>query len=134
MEFVNITLPHPPQRVIPPASSQKRCLRLAERRLSLMASLAASTSSRGMPESGTGTAIHSLWGYVSHTGPPATPHCGGPFATNPLRAGAWLRNLPGPLPIHPPSEYPNSRKSTCRILHRAVELPPKWRKSPLSRP
>jgi hypothetical protein len=64
MELVNISLPHPPQRVIPPASSQKRCLRLAGRRLCFMASLAASTSSRGMPGSATGTAIQSLTGFT----------------------------------------------------------------------
>jgi len=43
----------------PPDNSQNLHLELDEGRLSLMAARARSTISRGTPESGTGTAIHS---------------------------------------------------------------------------
>src|SRR5215208_2512562 len=57
-----IARPHSPHRSIPPESSQKRRPALECLRLSLMASRAESTHSRGTPESGTGTCTHSSWG------------------------------------------------------------------------
>src|SRR5215208_6818954 len=48
---------------MPPESSQTRAALAEGLALSLMASRAASTHSRGMPESGTGTAIHSERGF-----------------------------------------------------------------------
>src|SRR5918997_2451778 len=60
-----MTCPHPPQTRISPDNSQKRSPLLEGRRLRLTASLAAFTHSRGIPQSGTGTATHSSWGLIT---------------------------------------------------------------------
>src|SRR5215203_2317871 len=62
MELVAIAPSHAAQRSTPPVSSQKRRPQLETFSLSLMACLAASTHSLGMPGSGTGTPIHSSHG------------------------------------------------------------------------
>jgi hypothetical protein len=59
-----IRRPHTPQRATPPESCPNLSPALDGTRLPSIAALATSTSSRGMPESGTGTAIHSALGLM----------------------------------------------------------------------
>jgi hypothetical protein len=54
--------PQPRHRMRPPDNSKNLRFEFNEERLSLIAMRAPSTTSRGMPESGTGTAIHSELG------------------------------------------------------------------------
>jgi hypothetical protein len=63
MLLVIMAQPHPPQRSMPPESSQNRRPADEGRRFSLIAFRAASTHSRGTPGSGTGTATHSSRGF-----------------------------------------------------------------------
>ena len=58
----HMVYPHSPQWAIPPVSSQNLRPAHAGLRLPSIAALAASMRSRGIPESGTGTAIHSSLG------------------------------------------------------------------------